>query len=50
MIAAIFLPLFVAYEVTMRILCKQRYVNWPWLGALEGVALVLFAVLYWVTR
>ncbi len=50
MIAAIFLSLFVAYEVVMRFLCKQRYVIWPWLGAVEGVALVLFAVSYWVTR
>lgn len=50
MIAAIFLTLFVAYEVAMRFLCKQRYVNWPWLGALEGVALVLFAISYWAAR
>lgn len=50
MIAAIFLTLFVAYEVAMRLLCKQRYVSWPWLGAVEGVALVLFAISYWVAR
>lgn len=50
MIAAIFIFLFVAYEVAMRLLCKQRYVNWPWLGAVEGVALVLFSVSYWMER
>lgn len=50
MVAAIFLTLLVAYEVAMRFLCKQRYVSWPRLGAVEGVALVLFAVLYWGTR
>lgn len=50
MSVAIFLTLFVAYEVAMRLLCKQRYVSWPWLGAVEGVALVLFAISYWVAR
>lgn len=48
--AAIFLSLFVAYEVAMRFLCKQRYVNWPWLGAVEGAALVLFALSYLAHR
>lgn len=46
MVVAIFLTLFVAYEVAMRLLCKQRYINWPWLGTVEGMVLVLFAVLY----
>lgn len=50
MIAAIFLTLFVAYEVAMRFLCKQRYVSWPWLGAVEGVALILFALSYLAHR
>lgn len=50
MIADIFLTLFVAYEIAMRFLCKQRYVRWPWLGAVEGVALLIFAISYWAAR
>lgn len=46
MIAAIFITLFVTYEIAMRFLCKQRYVSWPWLGAVEGVALLIFALSY----
>lgn len=48
MIVAIFVALFATYEVAMRLLCKQRYVSWPWLGAVEGVVLLLFALSYWV--
>ena len=50
MIAAIFLTIFVAYEVVMRLFCKQRYVSWPWLGAVEGVALILFTLSYLAHR
>lgn len=50
MVAAILLTLFVAYEVAMRFLYKQRYVSWPWLGAVEGAALLLFSVGYWMVK